>query len=110
MHVLTDRCTHARRTPGHDISPLVVGQNVNRRHTCTLIDRGRESLTLSHKNPGFTCLQYKSFENIVGKGEIAHKEAVTPCRSGQRFLTFKETSVVAHDRWDRVRRAFSEHL
>ena len=22
----------------------------------------------------FTCLQYKSFENIVGKGEIAHNE------------------------------------
>ena len=31
-------------------------------------------LTLSQSNPGFTCLQYKSFKNFytVGKGEIAH--------------------------------------
>ena len=28
-------------------------------------------LTLSQTSPGFTCLQYKSFENTVGKGEIA---------------------------------------
>ena len=26
----------------------------------------------------FTCLQYKSFENTVGKGEIAHKQAISP--------------------------------
>ena len=24
------------------------------------------------------CLQYKSFENTVGKGEIAHKEQFSP--------------------------------
>ena len=31
-------------------------------------------LTLFQKSPGFTCLQYKSFENTAGKGEIAHNE------------------------------------
>ena len=27
------------------------------------------NLTLSQASPGFTCLQYKPFENTVGKGE-----------------------------------------
>ena len=31
-------------------------------------------LTFSQKSPGFACLQYKSFENTVGKGEIARNE------------------------------------
>ena len=31
-------------------------------------------LTLSQRNPGFTCLQYKFFGNTVGKGDIAHNE------------------------------------
>ena len=31
-------------------------------------------LTLSLTSPGFICLQYKSFENTVGKGEIARNE------------------------------------
>ena len=32
-------------------------------------------LTLSQTSPGFTCLQYyMSFENTVGKGELARKE------------------------------------
>ena len=31
-------------------------------------------LTLSQTTPVFTCLQYKSFENTVGKGEIARNE------------------------------------
>ena len=31
-------------------------------------------LTLSQTSPGYKCLQYKSFENTVGKGEIAHDE------------------------------------
>ena len=31
-------------------------------------------LTLSQTSPGFTCLQYKSFENTMGKGEIARNE------------------------------------
>ena len=31
-------------------------------------------LTLSQKSPTFTCLRYKSFENTVGKGEIARNE------------------------------------
>ena len=31
-------------------------------------------LTLSQTSLVFTCLQYKSFENTVGKGEIAHNE------------------------------------
>ena len=34
---------------------------------------GKE-LTLSQTSPDFMCLQYKSFENTVGKGEIAHNE------------------------------------
>ena len=29
----------------------------------------------------FTCLQYKSFKNIVGKGEIAHNEQFLFSRS-----------------------------
>ena len=29
-------------------------------------------LSFSPKSPGFMCLQYKCFENTVGKGEIAH--------------------------------------
>ena len=33
-----------------------------------------KGLTLSQTSPFFTCLQYKSFENIVGKGEIARNE------------------------------------
>ena len=31
-------------------------------------------LTLFQTSPGFYCLQYKSFENSVGKGEIARDE------------------------------------
>ena len=31
-------------------------------------------LTFSKQTLVLTCLQYKSFENTVGKGEIAHKE------------------------------------
>ena len=31
-------------------------------------------LTLSKPSPGFKCLQYKSFENTVGKEEIARNE------------------------------------
>ena len=34
------------------------------------------NLTLSQTSPGFTCLQYKPFENTVGKGEIARKQAI----------------------------------
>ena len=34
----------------------------------------RNLLTLSQTSPDFTCLQYKSFENTVGKGEIARNE------------------------------------
>ena len=32
------------------------------------------TLTLYQTNLGFMCLQYKSFENTVGKGEIARNE------------------------------------
>ena len=32
------------------------------------------SLTLSQTSPVFLCLQYKSFENTVGKAEIAGNE------------------------------------
>ena len=64
-------------------------QNVKRRHTCVFIDpksspgplRGQESITLSHTNHSFTRLQPKSFENIVGKGEIACYE---------QFLLFRQ--------------------
>ena len=31
-------------------------------------------LTLSQTSPGFTCLQYKSFENTLGKGEMARNK------------------------------------
>ena len=33
-----------------------------------------KGLTLYQTSPVFTCLQDKSFENTVGKGEITHKE------------------------------------
>ena len=37
--------------------------------------KGPDTLTLSQTSrPVFTCLQYKSFKNTVGKGEIAHNE------------------------------------
>ena len=32
------------------------------------------TLTLSQRSPGFMCLQYKSFQNTEGKGEIAHNK------------------------------------
>ena len=35
----------------------------------------KKLFNLSQTSPGFTCLPYKSFENTVGKGEIArHKQ------------------------------------
>ena len=33
-----------------------------------------KGFTISQTSPGFMCLQYKSFENNVGKGEIACNE------------------------------------
>ena len=33
-----------------------------------------KELTTSQTRPVFTCLQYKSFENTTGKGEIARNE------------------------------------
>ena len=33
-----------------------------------------KTLTLYQKSPFFTCMQFKSFENTVGKGEIARNE------------------------------------
>ena len=38
-------------------------------------------LTLSQTSPNFTCLQYKSFENTVGKGGIARNK---------QFLLFQQ--------------------
>ena len=45
------------------------------------------SLNLSQTSPAFTCLQYKSFENTVGKGEIAPSPTMfsTPL---ENFLPF----------------------
>ena len=40
----------------------------------SLENETKNILTLSHTRPGFMCLQYKSFENTVGKGEIARNE------------------------------------
>ena len=34
----------------------------------------KRDLALSQTIPGFTCLQHKSLENTVGKGEIARNE------------------------------------
>ena len=44
---------------------------------------------LSQTSPVFTCLQHKSFENIVGKGEIARNEQFL--RFPQCFLPFWRT-------------------
>ena len=38
-----------------------------------ILSFGKE-LTLSQTSPGFMLLQYKPFENTVGKGEIARNE------------------------------------
>ena len=52
--------------------------------------------TLSNKFPKqalvFTCLQYKSFENTMGKGEIAHNEQFL--LFPQCFYLFEELSAV----------------
>ena len=42
-------------------------------HGFTSLTFGKE-LTLSETSLVFTCSQYKSFENTVGKGEIARNE------------------------------------
>ena len=46
-------------------------------------------LTLYQTGPGFTCLHYKSFENTVGKGEIACNEQIL--LFPQCFLPFWRT-------------------
>ena len=46
-------------------------------------------LTLSQTSLVFTCLQYKSFENTVGKGEIARNEQFL--LFPQCFLPFRAT-------------------
>ena len=50
---------------------------------------GFRPLTLSHTIPGFTCLQFKSVENTVGKGEIARNEQFL--HFPQCFLLFYKT-------------------
>ena len=40
------------------------------------VNASANALTLSQTSPGFSCLQYKSFENTAGKGEIA--QAIPP--------------------------------
>ena len=50
---------------------------------------GKE-VTLSQTCPGFRCLLYKSFENTVRKGEIAHNEQFL--LFPQCFLAFGELS------------------
>ena len=57
----------------------------------------KSTLTLSQTSPGFTCLQYKSFENTVGKGEIAHSEQfllfpTVFSTSLENFLRFSSSS------------------
>ena len=47
------------------------------------------ALTLSQTSPSFQCLQYKSFENTVGKGEIARNEQFL--LFPQCFLYFQRT-------------------
>ena len=47
---------------------------------------------LSQKSPGFTYLQYKSFENTAGKGEIARNEQFLLFHSV--FYPFEELSTI----------------
>ena len=49
-------------------------------------------LTFSQTSPGFTCLQYNSFEDIVGKGEIARNVQFLHFHSV--FYSFGELSVI----------------
>ena len=49
------------------------------------------SLTLSQQALVFTCLQYRSLENTVGKGEIAHNEQFL--LFPHCFLTFWKTFI-----------------
>ena len=44
----------------------------------TIFQKQPNPLTLSQKSPGFMCLQNQSFENTVGKGEIACIEQFLP--------------------------------
>ena len=46
-------------------------------------------LTLSQTSPGFKCLLYKSFENTVGKGEIACNKYLWPNRQDPMWLSGK---------------------
>ena len=50
-------------------------------HETSLLDKSRRYQPFLKEALIFTCLQYKSFENIVGKQEIAHSE---------QFLLFPE--------------------
>ena len=52
----------------------------------------KKMLTLSKQALVFTCLQYKSFENTVGKGEIAHNEQFLLFHSV--FYLFGELSAI----------------
>ena len=49
-------------------------------------------LTLSQTSPDFKCLRYKSFENTVGKGEIARNEQFL--LFPQCFLPIEERSAI----------------
>ena len=69
--------------PGHESDTLTTeppgrgctGKHSPKYYIITLVLRLHLSvLTLSQISPVFTCLQYKSFENTVGNGEIAHNE------------------------------------
>ena len=69
MHGLTDRCKHARRTPGHDISPLAVGQRswkpkceltiymyIHRSYKLTQTTTWSGKLNLFPHKPWFSCV------------------------------------------------------
>ena len=56
------------------------------------INERNHHLTLSQTSPGFTCLQYTSLENTLGKEEIAcNKQFLL---FPQCFLSFRRTSLI----------------
>ena len=64
---------------------------------CLNVDQSKillsgNGLTLSQTRTGFACLLYKSFENTVGKGEIARKERLlkTLWEKEKCWSTFKQ--------------------
>ena len=68
------RSKHGRSPDLFDEYLLKLGDNGLDKAGKVIVHNHRSGLTLSQTSSVFTCLQYKAFENTVGKGEIARNE------------------------------------